>query len=75
MKKKHRIIAVLVLFFLVVIIAVGSATYKHLENIPPDKEIKNAIEALASVKKAQADKFAAKKYQEAEKVFEQAMDE
>ncbi|PIQ34742.1 MAG: hypothetical protein COW63_03130 [Bacteroidetes bacterium CG18_big_fil_WC_8_21_14_2_50_41_14] len=75
MKKKHRIIAVLVLFFLVVIIVVGSATYKHLENIPPDKEIKSAIEALASVKKSQADKFAAKKYLEAEKVFEQAMDE
>lgn len=74
--KKQTLFLTLILAVLVTILAAsGYATYKYLSNTPPQKEIKRAIDALATVKKAGANKFAVEKYLEAEKTFDQAMTE
>ncbi|MDP2722854.1 MAG: L,D-transpeptidase family protein [Bacteroidales bacterium] len=75
MKTRKKIVAGSLVLFLIVLGLGGYITYKYLNNKSPEKEIKKAIEALASVKKAQANKFAIEKYNEAVLAFEQAMDE
>ncbi|MFA5418032.1 MAG: L,D-transpeptidase [Bacteroidales bacterium] len=75
MKTRKKIVAGSLVLFLIVLGLGGYLTYKYLNNKTPEKEIKDAIEALASVKKARMDKFAIEKYKEAELAFEQAMGE
>ena len=58
-----------------IVLTVAFSSYKYFTITLPDKEVGKAIEALAAAKNARAQVFAGEKLSEADKVFDQAMQE
>ncbi len=75
MRKVHKRILISSFICLILFGLIGFGGYRYYTNQPPKQEIKNAIEAIALAKKAEANKYAKNNLNASEIAFQLAMNE